>query len=101
MDELSTFKTLVFFYIIFTLLMTLVGKVNEAGTVIEFPEITLNLNSIGDIIKSIFSLVNLVIFLLFYSLNIPILNIILWGIRLLAIMEFILYAKRVGHPTAI
>ena len=101
MSERSNLKFFMLFYTIFTLIMLLISGVSESGSVIKFPNLVFDLSSISTVIGTIFSLVSVFIFLFTYSLNYSVLNIILWVFRVLAFMDFLLYIKRVGHPTTV
>lgn len=99
MDELTNLKHLIYTYIIFSLLVLLIGAVSDVGAMLQFPELYFNFSSLGTILVSGLSILNFLGFILIYTTNITVINIFLWGLRLLAIMEVGLYIKRLIHPT--
>ena len=99
-EGLKTFGEFLKVYAIFTIIMLLLDL--SSGVNI-FPAINLpSTLTIPNIIGFFKNVGVFVISLLFYSIpGVPYANILLWVYRSIAILELLLYLKKLGHPTSV
>lgn len=97
MDQMEITKMFIFTYAIFSILLNLFGIAHN----VEYTPIEtsgqMTLASVVDFFGQIFYfLFNLLLFTTDYA----IINIILWAFRAVALMELLIYGKRVLNPVA-
>ena len=99
MDELTYTIQFIKFYSIFTIIMILFD-VSSAITIFPtFPEITSL--SFSNILLLAGSVGKFLLSLFFYSIpNFAILNLLLWSSRVIAMLEILMYIKRLINPVS-
>ena len=99
MEELEFTTYFIKFYTIFTIIMILTSMNTDTNI---FPSITMptTFNLVG-IIDFVGSIASFMFSLIIYTIpNYTILNYILWSLRLISLLELMIYLKKLIHPTA-
>lgn len=84
-------------YTIFTLIMFMFAPQEVGISYDETPDITFTL---GGIINFVVIIGSFIINVLVYTTNYVVVNILLWAIRLLALLDLVIYIKRLINPLA-
>ena len=99
MEELEFTTYFIKFYTIFTIIMLLTSMNSDINI---FPNITIPTTfTLGGILTFVGSIASFMFSLIIYTIpNYTILNYILWSLRLISLLELLIYFKKLVHPTA-